>query len=84
MRKLVTAVSALTLTLALAGTAAAQDRHANPAPDVAYTFDDDHVEGGLQGTDLERIRGTHRMRRESLVRARLHFVPEMVKSVESI
>lgn len=84
MRKLATVVSALTLTLALAGTVAAQDRHANPAPDVAYTFDDDHVEGGLQGTDLEAVHARIRPRRESLVRARLHFVPEMMHSVESI
>lgn len=86
MRTITTTLTALALALALGGTAAAQDRRdaSAAAPDAEFTFDDDEVLGGTVGPGGDRIRHLHRGPRHSLVRPRLHFVPEMLKSVESI
>ncbi|HJL18289.1 MAG TPA: hypothetical protein RMH99_21675 [Sandaracinaceae bacterium LLY-WYZ-13_1] len=85
MRTITHALSALALSLAFAGSAAAQDRGADRlAPDTTFDFRDEHVEGGSVGPAGERLLHLDRGARESLVRPRLHFVPEMLKSVETI
>ncbi len=81
MRTIVTTLSALALTIALAASAAAQDR---PAPDTNFTFDDDDVLGTRVTPDGDPIVVRNRGRRESLVRPRVHFVPELLESVERI
>jgi len=75
-------LAALTLTLALAGPAAAQDHEI--APDTTFTFQDDVVEGGYDSPQGTLVSGHHRGPRQSLVRARVHFVPELLKSVERL
>lgn len=80
MRILLTSLAALTLALAFGGVAAAQDRAVHT--DQESTFDDDEVTGDTVGPDVLRIVGLERRRRESLIRPRAHFVPELVHSIE--
>ena len=73
---------ALFITLALgafAGTALAQDR-----VDAEFTFDDENVVGGRDGTDLDRVHVPLRPMRRTLVQARRHFVPQVLHSVERL
>jgi len=81
-----TLVMALFLTIPLAATAAAQDRPApvEQAPDLNYDFEDHDVDGGRYVPEGSRVfvGGTHVHR--SLVRPRVHFVPELLKSVERL
>lgn len=79
MRKTLNALGALLLTLSLSGAAMAQD-----APETTYDFEDDDVEGEYRsplGTQILVMPGRNRT---SLVRPRVHFVPELMKSVETI
>lgn len=64
---------------ALTGTAMAQDR-----VDAEFTFEDESVVGGRDGTDLDPIHVLPRPMRRTLVQARRHFVPEMLRSVENL
>lgn len=81
MKKLFVAV---TLTLALAATAAAQDRPA-AGQLTDYTFTDaDEVTGGRAEASGIRAEVRTRSTRRSLIRPRTHFVPEMLKSVERL
>ena len=64
---------------AFASTAVAQDRL-----DAEFTFEDESVLGGRVGTDLPPIVVPLRPMRRTLVQARLHFVPEMLRTVESL
>lgn len=88
MRALVRMVLALTLTVGIAATAAAQDtrRQAEPelAPDVNYDFEDDRVTGDGVAPVGTLVPGRIRPRRTSLVRPRVHFVLELTKSIERI
>jgi hypothetical protein len=84
MRTITTPFAAFALALALGGTAAAQDRGAATAPDTEFTFEDDEVLGGTVGPEESRVQLRGRGPRHSLVRPRLHFVPEMLKSVETL
>ena len=75
-------VRALFMALALgafAGTAVAQDR-----VDAEFTFDDESVIGGRDGTYIDRVHVPLRPMRRTLVEARPHFVPEMLRSVENL
>ena len=50
----------------------------------AYKFGDDLLSGGVFGANVAQIKvRSHGMRR-TLIRPRLHFVPELLKSVEDI
>lgn len=49
-----------------------------------YRFDDDQVFGEHPNPDGEVLRVRTRDQRESLIRARMHFVPELLKSVENL
>ena len=84
--RITTITIAALATLALAGTASAQDRAApvQPTADTIYTFDDHDVDGGIRGPDGERLRVLPRGQRVSLVRPRVHFVPELLHSVERL
>lgn len=85
MRSIISTLAAVTFTLALAGAAAAQDRRAeDTAPDATYDFEDHDVEGGYRSPLGESILVRNGMGRVSLVRPRVHFVPELLKSVERI
>lgn len=80
-----TLVIALFLSVPLAATAAAQDRPApSQAPDISYEFDDHGVDGGRYVPEDTLITWRARAIRTSLVRPRVHFVPELLKSVERL
>lgn len=85
MKTILTALAAAPLMLALAAPAAAQSPGGRElAPDTEFTFDDDDVLGNTVAPDGTGVWGRTRSRRTSLVRPRLHFVPEMLKSVETL
>lgn len=63
----------------LVGTAVAQDDNA-----TAYDFEDDLVQGDLVRPDGENLMVRRRGARESLIRIREHFIPELLKSVENL
>jgi hypothetical protein len=49
-----------------------------------YRFDDDLMKGDSLGANAPRITVIKRGSRDRLLRPRLHFVPEMQKSVETM
>ena len=77
MSKLIAIVSILA---AVALPAAAQDSDNT----TSYDFEDDLVQGDLVRPDGENLMVRRRGARESLIRIREHFVPELLKSVENL
>ena len=67
------------LLTAVALPAAAQEDNA-----TSYDFEDDLVQGDLVRPDGENLMVRRRGARESLIRIREHFVPELLKSVENL
>lgn len=51
---------------------------------TTYDFEDDLVTGDLVRPDGELLNVRRRGRRNSLIRIREHFIPEMLKSVEDL
>ena len=49
-----------------------------------YEFGDDPLQAGNNGAYTARIRVLPRGVRQTLIRPRMHFVPEMLKSVENL
>ena len=85
MRRITITLAALTFTLAFTLTASAQNRRGEPTePDAIYEFDDHDVEGGYRSPLGESIIVRQGAGRVSLVRPRVHFVPELLKSVERL
>jgi hypothetical protein len=80
--------SALGIALTLSSPSAvalAQDRPApSPAPDVTYDFGDHSVDGGRYTPDGELVFGRGGRGHATLVRPRVHFVPELLRSVERL
>lgn len=64
-------------------TAQAQDPAAG-GDATTYDFEDDLVSGDLVRPDGEMLSVRRRGRRQSLIRIREHFIPEMLKSVEDL
>lgn len=86
MKKLlVLLVSAIGLQLVALGagapilTAEAQDGGA-----TSYDFEDDLVQGDLVRPDGENLMVRRKGARESLIKIREHFIPELLKSVENL
>jgi hypothetical protein len=80
MKKLlVLLVSALALPL-LVSAAHAQDGGAS----TSYDFEDDLVQGDLVRPDGENLMVRRKGARESLIKIREHFIPELLKSVENL
>ncbi|MGF1469687.1 MAG: hypothetical protein ACFCGT_26485 [Sandaracinaceae bacterium] len=52
--------------------------------DQTFNFEDEVLTGDLVRPDGELLNVRRRGRRESLIRIRQHFVPEMLKSVENL
>lgn len=71
---------------ALSTTAAAQQPKAidKDKGGYEYRFHDDLMQGGGLGANTPRITVVKMGRRDRLIRPRLHFVPEMLKSVEKM
>jgi len=84
MPKTLSIAAAFGLTLALAAPAAAQDRPDDLAPDVSYDFEDENVEGTYDSPLGTLITSGGDRRHTSLIRPRVHFIPEMLKSVERL
>jgi len=63
----------------LAAPAAAQEDNT-----TSYDFEDDLVQGDLVRPDGENLMVRRRGARESLIRIREHFIPELLKSVENL
>lgn len=75
--------AAVLLVLAAASPAYAQDRSTTPVTEVDFT-DADEVTGDRVSPYIDLIGGRRRQLRQSLIRARTTFRPELVKSVEDI
>ncbi|MEY4580947.1 MAG: hypothetical protein RL701_5650 [Pseudomonadota bacterium] len=83
MKKLLgIAVCALGLPI-FAGVAAVQAQEGG-GESTSYNFDDDLVQGDLVRPDGENLMVRRRGARESLIKIREHFVPELLKSVENL
>lgn len=63
----------------VAPVAFAQDENA-----TSYDFEDDLVQGDLVRPDGENLMVRRRGARESLIKIREHFIPELIKSVENL
>ena len=72
------------LTLLAAAPASAQDAPAGGGGETTYDFEDDLVTGDLVRPDGELLNVRRRGQRNSLIRIREHFIPEMLKSVENL
>jgi hypothetical protein len=74
--------------LAMVGVAlVASSAHANPTNkdnSYGYVFDDDALRAEGQSANTAQITVLKSARRERLVRPRVHFVTEMLKSVENM
>jgi len=75
-------VTALGLTLLGSATnvVEAQDGGAS----TSYDFEDDLVQGDLVRPDGENLMVRRKGARESLIKIREHFIPELLKSVENL
>jgi hypothetical protein len=83
MKKLlVLPVTALGLTLL--ATAAPVHVHAQESGSTSYDFEDDLVQGDLVRPDGENLMVRRKGARESLIKIREHFIPELLKSVENL
>lgn len=79
MKKLLLTVMAVIAVGAFALPVAAQDDNT-----TSYDFEDDLVQGDLVRPDGENLMVRRRGARESLIRIREHFIPELLKSVENL
>ena len=70
------------LLVGMAVPAAAQE--APGGGETSYDFEDDLVQGDLVRPDGENLLVRRRGARDSLIRIREHFIPEMLKSVENL
>lgn len=71
-------------TVLMAGPAFAQEDAAGGAAATTYDFEDDLVQGDLVRPDGENLMVRRKGARESLIKIREHFVPELLKSVENL
>ena len=51
---------------------------------TSYDFEDDLVQGDLVRPDGENLMVRRKGARESLIKIREHFIPELLKSVENL
>jgi hypothetical protein len=79
-------LSASLLVFGLLWVALPVDAQAKGKDDSAtvYDFEDDLVQGDLVRPDGENLVVRRRGARESLIRIREHFIPELLKSVENL
>ncbi|AKT37351.1 hypothetical protein [Chondromyces crocatus] len=73
------------LGMSIAGSASAQEGRDKKKDDsYGYIFKDDILSADTQGASTAQIRVIKVGRRDQLLRPRVHFVPEMLKSVENM
>jgi hypothetical protein len=78
------AVAALAVSLSPSAAAQQPKPAEKEKSGYSYRFDDDLMKGGTLGGNTPRIEVVKMGRRDRLIRPRLHFVPEMLKSVEKM
>ena len=83
MKKLTLFAVFAALTMLSSASAMAQNAPAQGEA-TTYDFDDDLVTGDLVRPDGEQLNVRRRGQRNSLIRIREHFIPEMLKSVENL
>ena len=71
----------LTAAVVSTGASDTRDHHADG---YAYSFDDDALAGASLDAQGAQIRAIRHAERDVLVRPRLSFVPELLKSVENL
>ena len=84
MTKQIVWVLGLLLVAGWVGRASAQDAPSGGGQATTYDFEDDLVQGDLVRPDGENLMVRRRGARESLIKIREHFVPELLKSVENL
>lgn len=57
---------------------------ASAQEETSYDFEDDLVQGDLVRPDGENLMVRRKGARQSLIRIREHFIPELLKSVENL
>jgi len=70
--------------LFVAGLSSAQVKESKSDDGYGYQFDDDPLNAGGFGPNDATIRVRARAARTTLIRPRISFVPEMLKSVENL
>ncbi|KYF65896.1 hypothetical protein [Sorangium cellulosum] len=83
-RSLFSAKAALLVLCVSIPEAAAQDRTSTKDDNYSYTFVDDLLDASNRDAGGAVLQVRQPGRRDRLLRPRLHFVPEMLKSVESM
>jgi hypothetical protein len=83
MKKLSAWLLCVLMVAGMVATASAQDEGGGGAA-TTYDFEDDLVQGDLVRPDGENLMVRRRGARESLIKIREHFVPELLKSVENL
>jgi hypothetical protein len=85
MKKLNAMVLSLLLLGGFVASVAAQEEGGGGGGSATtYDFEDDLVQGDLVRPDGENLMVRRRGARESLIKIREHFVPELLKSVENL
>jgi len=85
MKKLSAWFLCVLLLAGVVATASAQDAEGGGGGSATtYDFEDDLVQGDLVRPDGENLMVRRRGARESLIKIREHFVPELLKSVENL
>lgn len=85
MKKLSAWLLCALLVAGFVATASAQDAEGGGGGQATtYDFEDDLVQGDLVRPDGENLMVRRRGARESLIKIREHFVPELLKSVENL
>jgi hypothetical protein len=83
MKKLSAWVLCVLMLAGVVATASAQEEGGGGSA-TTYDFEDDLVQGDLVRPDGENLMVRRRGARESLIKIREHFVPELLKSVENL
>jgi hypothetical protein len=78
------AVTAAFAVLAFTSSASAQVQETKSDEGYGYSFDDDPLNAGGFGPNDATIRVRAKAARTTLIRPRITFVPEMLKSVENL
>ena len=84
MKRISVAITVFSALVFAASMASAQEKEGGGDEGYGYEFDDDPLNAGGFGPNDATIRVRPRAARTTLIRPRTSFVPEMLKSVESI
>lgn len=84
MRPLVILIVLASLMMVPAFAFAQETQGSGDAEITEYNFDGEDLTGGLMRPDGERFTGDQRGKTSSLINIRQDFIPEMLKSVETL